>query len=68
MLAGRARGLGMTFTSLHLNREEEAAVLLGIPYAEVMQAGLLPVAHYQGAEFKKAQRISAAQLIHWDTW
>jgi nitroreductase len=68
MLAGRARGLGMTFTSLHLNCEKEAATLLGIPYAEVMQAGLLPVAFYQGTEFKKAQRPPTIQLVHWDSW
>ena len=68
MLAGRARGLGMTFTSLHLNCEKEAATLLGIPYAEVMQAGLLPVAYYKGTEFKKAQRIPVVQSVHWDIW
>jgi nitroreductase len=68
MLAGRARGLGMTFTTLHLNCEKEAAELLGIPYAEVMQAGLLPVAYYKGSGFKPAQRPPRVQLIHWDGW
>lgn len=68
MLAGRARGLGMTFTTLHLNFEREAADLLGIPYAEVMQAGLLPVAYYKGSGFKPAARPPVAQLVHWDTW
>lgn len=68
MLAGRARGLGMTFTTLHLNCEREAAVLLGIPYAEVMQAGLLPVAYYKGSGFKPAQRPSSAEVVHWDGW
>jgi nitroreductase len=68
MLAGRARGLGMTFTTLHLNCEREAADLLGIPYADVMQAGLLPVAYYKGSGFKPAARTPVAQLVHWDSW
>jgi len=58
----------MTFTSLHLNCEKEAATLLGIPHTEVMQAGLLPVAYYKGTGFKKAQRVPAVQLVHWDSW
>jgi nitroreductase len=68
MLAGRARGLGMTFTTLHLNCEEEAANLLGIPFKEVMQAGLLPVAYTKGSEFRPAARPPASQLVHWDGW
>ena len=44
MLAARARGLGTCWTGLHLFFEEEAAKLLGIPYAEVMQACLIPLA------------------------
>ena len=31
MLAGRARGLGMAWTPLHLVHEKEAAELLGVP-------------------------------------
>jgi hypothetical protein len=42
MLAARARGLGTVWTCLHLFFEEEAAQVLGIPYAEVMQACLIP--------------------------
>ncbi|MGP8124699.1 MAG: nitroreductase family protein [Nitrososphaerales archaeon] len=68
MLAGRARGLGMTFTTIHLNREEEAANVLGIPYAEVMQAGLLPVAYAKGSRFKPASRPAVSRLVHWDGW
>ncbi|MDG6981557.1 MAG: nitroreductase family protein [Nitrososphaerota archaeon] len=68
MLAGRARGLGMTFTTLHLNCEEEAAELLGIPYSEVTQAGLLPVAYYKGSRFKPASRPPLTQFVHWDAW
>jgi len=68
MLACRARGLGTTFTTLHLNCEKEAADLLGIPYADVMQAGLLPVAYYKGSTFKAAARPPEAQIAHWDSW
>ena len=68
MLAGRARGLGMTFTSLHLNFEKEAAELFGIPYNEVMQAGLLPVAYYKGSKFRLGSRPPLARLVHWDGW
>jgi nitroreductase len=68
MLAGRARGLGMTFTTLHLNCEKEAAELLGIPFEEVMQAGLLPVAYTKGADFKPAARPSVSEITHWNDW
>jgi nitroreductase len=68
MLAGRARGLGMTFTTLHLNREEEAAKALGIPFKDVMQAGLLPVAYTKGSRFRPAARPPTSDLIHWDGW
>jgi nitroreductase len=68
MLAGRARGLGMTFTTLHLNCEEEAAKVLGIPFKEVMQTGLLPVAYTKGSEFRPAPRPLTSKLVHWDGW
>src|SRR3954470_16355721 len=48
MLAARARGLGTAWTSVHLFYEEEAAGVLGIPYADVTQACLIPVAHTIG--------------------
>ncbi len=56
MLAARARGLGSVWTSLHLFFEEEAAELLGIPYDEVMQAALIPVAHSIGTDFQPGAR------------
>ena len=37
----RARGLGSTFTTLHLRRSDEAAELLGIP-PYIMQVGPVP--------------------------
>jgi hypothetical protein len=54
MLAARARGLGSTWTTLHLLFEEEAAQILGRPYAEVNQAGVIPVAYTRGPRFSPA--------------
>jgi len=68
MLAARARGLGTAWTTLHLRYEEEAAQILGIPYAEVMQAALIPVAYTLGTDFKPAPRTSLDSIVHWDQW
>jgi nitroreductase len=68
MLAARARGLGTCWTIFHLYYEEEAAQLLGIPYAEVMQVALLPVAYTQGSTFRRGPRKPLQTLIHWETW
>ncbi len=68
MLALRHRGLGSAWTTLHLPNEKEVADLLGIPYDTVTQAGLFPVAYTKGTDFKKAARLPAEQLIHWDQW
>ena len=68
MLAARARGLGCAWTTAHLEHEAEIAQVLGIPYPEVTQCGLFPVAYSIGTEFRKARRIPAAQVTHWDRW
>ena len=68
MLAARSRGLGTVWTSFPLAREEEAAALLGIPYDEVMQAALIPVAYTVGTEFKPAVRAPLESMVHWDRW
>jgi nitroreductase len=68
MLAARARALGCAWTTTHLRREEEVARLLGIPYPEVTQCGLFPVAYSVGTDFKKAARLPASQVTHWDRW
>jgi nitroreductase len=67
MLALRARGLGSAWTTLHLMYEQEVAALLGIP-AEVTQAALLPVAYFEGTDFKPAARLPAAGRTYWNTW
>ena len=68
MLAARARGLGTAWTTLHLRHEREAARVLGIPYEEVTQAALVPVAYTKGEDFKPAHREPVAKILHWDAW
>jgi|SRR5947209_10971227 len=68
MLAARARGLGTCWTTFHLGREEEAAEILGLPYKDVTQIALIPVAYTIGTEFKPAPRESLDAIAHWDSW
>lgn len=68
MLAARARGLGTAWTTLGLMREQEIADVVGIPFAEVQQACLTPLAYTIGTDFKRAMRPDADTIIHWDTW
>jgi nitroreductase len=68
MLAARSRGLGTAWTSLHLAYEREAAAILGIPYEQVAQAALIPVAHTIGSTFKPGPRRPRAAHVHWNTW
>jgi nitroreductase len=68
MLAARARGLGTCWTTLHLPHEREAAELLGIPYDDVMQAAMIPVAHTIGEEFRPGPRKPLDTIVHWDQW
>jgi nitroreductase len=68
MLAARARGLGTCWTTLHLHHEQEAAEVLGIPYDDVTQAAMIPVAHTIGVEFKPAPRRSLDTMVHWEKW
>jgi nitroreductase len=68
MLALRTRGLGSAWTTLHLHREKQMAELLDIPYDEVTQAGLFPVAYTLGTTFKPANRGLSEQHVHWNHW
>ncbi len=68
MLGARSFGLGTSWTSLHLFYEEEAANILNIPYKDVMQAALIPVAYTIGTDFKPALRNSVHTIVHWNTW
>ena len=66
-LALRARGLGSTLTTLHLQYEQAAAELLGIP-DDVIQVALLPVAYTKGTDFRRAKRPPVAGITHWNAW
>jgi len=68
MLAARQRGLGSSYTTLHLRYEREVAERLGIPYEQVTQAALLPVAYYTGETFQPAVRLALDDIVHWEAW
>lgn len=68
MLAARARGLGTSWTTLHLLHEEEIAKLLGIPFDEVMQTALSPLAFTIGTDFKPARGRDVDAALHVDGW
>lgn len=67
-LACRTYGLGTALTTMHLEFERDAADVLGIPFDDYTQVGLLPVAHTIGLEFKAAEREEPDNFIHWDRW
>ena len=66
-LAARSRGLGTSWTSLHLPREAEVAAVLGIPDG-VHQGALIPTAYYTGETFKPAPREPLDTVLHVDAW
>ena len=68
MLAARVRGLGTAWTTVHLSYEREAAEVLGIPYEQVMQAALVPVAYTIGTDFKAGSRTGLDEVVHWEQW
>jgi nitroreductase len=66
-LAARARGLGTAWTTLHLERAEEAAALLGIPPG-VTQIALIATAHTDKDEFAPIKRRPAREITYFDHW
>lgn len=66
-LALRSRGLGSTFTTMHLKAEAEVAALLGIP-DEATQICLIPVAYTIGEDFKPPPRQPVEDVTYWDIW
>jgi nitroreductase len=67
MLALRARGIGATWTTLHLVHEREAADALGIP-EEVTQTVLLPIGYLRDAKLAPAKRRPAREVTYWNRW
>jgi nitroreductase len=68
MLAARSRGLGSVWTTFHLMHEREAAEILGIPYDEVTQVALIPVAYTKGTDFRPGRRKPLDTMVHWEGW
>jgi nitroreductase len=68
MLAARSRGLGSVWTTFHLSHERESAELLGIPYDDVMQVALIPVAYTLGTDFRSAPRRPLETMVSWNSW
>jgi nitroreductase len=66
-LAARARGLGTAWTTLHLERAEETATLLGVPPG-VTQIALFAIAHTDKDDFKPVARRPAAEITYFDQW
>ena len=66
--AARARGLGTAWTTISLMMEKEVADIVGIPFDEIQQACLTPLAYTVGTDFKRAMRPDPDTIIHWDTW
>ena len=68
MLAARSRGLGTAWTTLHLMFEKTAAEILGVPYEDITQVALIPVAYYTGTTFRPAKRKPLDGVLHIDEW
>lgn len=68
MLAARARGLGTAWTTVGLMMEQQIADIVGIPFDQVQQACMSPLAFTVGTDFKPAVRPEPDSIIHWDTW
>jgi nitroreductase len=67
MLALRARGLGSTWTSLHLLFADETAQRLGIPDG-VTQTVMLPVGYTKDAVLNPAKRKPPGEVTYWNSW
>jgi nitroreductase len=68
MLAARARGIGTAWTTLHLMFEQDAAKVLGIPFEQVTQTALIPMAYTQGTDFKPGARKPLEGILHVNGW
>lgn len=66
-LALRSRGLGSTYTCIHLHEEEAMREVLGIPET-VFQVAMLPVAYTIGLDFRVADRASPQEVISFNRW
>ena len=68
MLAARNRGLGTCWTTVHLQREEELADILGIQFESIQQFALSPVAQTVGTTVKTGRTKTTAEFVHFNGW
>jgi len=66
-LALRSRGLASTMTTVHIERRQEMADLLGIP-DDVTQAALVPIAHLLGGDLRPARRRAVPEVAFRERW
>jgi nitroreductase len=63
MLAARSRGLGTSYTTLHLAFAHEAAAILNIDASRWVQTALLPLAYTLGTSFQPAERKTLSAVV-----
>jgi nitroreductase len=68
MLGARARGLGTSWTTLHVRYEKEVGALLGIPSGRVTQTGMIPVAYFRGEGFRPSLRVPVDEVLSWNRY
>ena len=67
MLAARTKGLGATWTTLHLDNADRVAEILALP-TDFTQAVMLAVGFYRGDTFKPAKRLPVSSYVHRNGW
>ena len=67
-LAARERSIGTAWTTIHLMFEEEAADIIGMPFAETSQIAAIPMAYTKGTDFKLATREPLDTVAFWNGW
>ena len=65
-LALRERGLGSAWTTVTLERENDMADVLGIPFEQYTQVGLFPIAYTLGTDFKRAWRKPVSEVLSYN--
>nr|WP_275106919.1 nitroreductase family protein [Nocardia terpenica] len=67
-LALHAHHYGSCLTTAHLTHEHEVATLLHIPYNQITQVALLPVARLHPGPTTAPPRRSATETTSWNRW
>lgn len=67
-LAARERGLGTAWTTASCMREREVCEVLGVPHEKFTHIGLLPIAYYEGTEFRRAWRRPVQEILTYNSF